>query len=121
MTPVYQPGTIGWEMPIFEFRCRECGKKFEALLGANDDPAAEPCPVCGAKGCAKLVSRFRRMRSENDRIDAIADQLESMDEPQSASEMREYVKEMGRATDDDMSGELEEMFEADLEGAMGDE
>lgn len=38
-----------------------------------------------------------------------------MDQPESTGEMREFIKEMGRATDDDMSAELEEMFEADLE------
>lgn len=121
MPEVYLPGTMHQEMPIFEFRCPACGAKFEALLGHGDDPGCEPCPSCHSTGCIKLVSRFRRMRSENDRIDAIADHLETMDEPQSASEMREYVKEMGRATDDDMSDDLEEMFESDLEGTGGEE
>ena len=102
-------------MPIYEFRCRDCGKKFELLLGVSEDPNQEPCPHCGKKNHTKLVSKFRRHRSEDDRIDAIADRLEDMDQPESASEMRNFIKEMGRATDDDMSEELEEMFESDLE------
>ncbi|MFM9874749.1 MAG: FmdB family zinc ribbon protein [Fimbriimonadaceae bacterium] len=102
-------------MPIYEFRCHACGKKFELLLGINDDPTQESCPHCGAKKYSKLVSNFRRLRSEDDKIDHIADELEGMDQPESASQMRNYIKEMGRATDDDMSEELEEMFESDLE------
>lgn len=42
-----------------------------------------------------------------------------MPEPESASQMREFIKEMGRASDDDMSAELEEMFESDLETEPG--
>lgn len=85
-------------------------------MSQADDPG--PCPHCG--GVLKRgISRFRRGRSENDRIDEIADELEAMPEPESASQMREFIKEMGRASDDDMSAELEEMFESDLETEPG--
>ncbi len=102
-------------MPIYEFRCLACNKKFELLLSITEDPENEPCPHCGAQKHQKLVSKFRRLRSEDDRIDAIADELEDMNQPESTSQMRDFIKEMGRATDDDMSEELEEMFESDLE------
>jgi putative FmdB family regulatory protein len=99
-------------MPIYEFKCDQCYAKFELLLAINE-PAL--CPKCGSTTPQKLVSRFRRIRSEDDRIDHIADHLEAMAEPESTHQMREFIKEMGRATDDDMSDELEEMFETDLE------
>lgn len=109
------------EMPIYEFKCRVCTQKFDLLLGINDDPTHESCPHCGKKNHTKLVSKFRRLRSEDDKIDHIADELEGMDQPDSVSQMRNYIKEMGRATDDDMSEELEEMFESDLENdSQGD-
>ena len=79
------------------------------------------CPHCGSGDTAKLVSRFARYRSEDDRVDAIADQLETMGEPDSPAAMREMVREMGRAMDEDMSDEMEEMFEADMEGNLDDE
>lgn len=63
----------------------------------------------------KLVSRFARYRSEDDRVDEIADRLEAMGEPESPSEARELMKEVGRALDEDVSSEMEEMFEADME------
>ena len=74
------------------------------------------CPHCQGSDLVKLVSRFARYRSEDDRIDALADQLENMGEPDSPSGMREMAREMGKAMDEDMSDEMEEMFEADLEG-----
>lgn len=49
-------------------------------------------------------------------MDEIADRLESMGEPDSPAEARELMKEVGRALDEDVSDEMEEMFEADMEG-----
>jgi hypothetical protein len=74
------------------------------------------CPHCGHDRNRKLVSRVGRFRTEDQRVDEIADRLEYMGEPDSPSEMRELAREMGKAMDDDMSDELEEMFEADASG-----
>jgi len=44
-------------MPIFEYRCEGCGRKFERIvLGAREGKS--PCPGCGSKETEKLVSRF---------------------------------------------------------------
>ncbi len=32
-------------MPIFQYRCVHCGKKFEELVQKYDDPVR--CPACG--------------------------------------------------------------------------
>jgi hypothetical protein len=85
------------------------------------EPDDDRCPHCGSNDTSKLVSRFARYRSEDDRIDEVADRLEAMGEPDSPSQMREVMKEVGRAMDDDVSGEMEEMFESDMSGAGDDE
>ncbi len=33
-------------MPLYEYQCRECGRRFERLQKVNDDPVSE-CPYCG--------------------------------------------------------------------------
>ena len=103
-------------MPIFEFVCNDCIKKFSLLVGMTSEPDELICPHCSSSNIEKLVSRFRKGRSEDDRMDEIADRLEIMGEPESPSEMREMVREMGRAMDDDLSDEMEEMFESDMAG-----
>ena len=108
-------------MPIYEYRCPECGKKFSALIGMTSEPDDERCPHCGAGRGERLVSRFSRLRTEDDRVDELADDLELMGEPESPTEMRQMVREMGKAMDEDMSSEMEEMFEADMEGKLEDE
>jgi len=103
-------------MPIYEYRCLACNKKFSTLIGMTAEPDEERCPNCGDAKTQRLVSRFSRLRTEDDRIDEMADELEVMGEPDSSTEMRGKIREMGRAMDEDMSDEMEEMFESDMEG-----
>jgi putative FmdB family regulatory protein len=44
-------------MPIYEYRCEECGERFEELVPASAK-AAPPCPGCGAEGAKRLFSMF---------------------------------------------------------------
>lgn len=87
-------------------------------MASTEEPS---CSHCSSTRVSKLVSRFARGRTEDDRIDEMADQLEDMGEPDSPSEMRRMVREMGKAMDEDSSDEMEEMFEADMAGELEDE
>ncbi|MBX3436189.1 MAG: zinc ribbon domain-containing protein [Planctomycetaceae bacterium] len=40
-------------MPLFEFRCRECGHEFEQLVRAGESPL---CPSCSRATVDKLMS-----------------------------------------------------------------
>jgi putative FmdB family regulatory protein len=102
-------------MPIFEFRCNQCGKKFASLVGMTADSGELECPHCSGTSAEKLVSRVARYRTEDQRVDEMADRLENMGEPESPTEAREMVREMGRAMDDDMADEMEEMYELDVD------
>ena len=45
-------------MPIFEFRCAECGHIFEKIfLNAKDDEAVLACPECACEAVERVVSR----------------------------------------------------------------
>lgn len=44
-------------MPIYEYRCENCGHKFEEFVRASDKK--EPvCPKCGNRRISKLISGF---------------------------------------------------------------
>jgi hypothetical protein len=79
-------------------------------------PDEEVCPRCGSADLERLMSRFLRGRDEDARLDEFADAMDRMGEPESPTEMREAMKELGRAMDEDYSDEMEEMFEADPTG-----
>jgi len=52
-------------MPIYEYRCEECGKRSSALLPSYSSP--DPvCPHCGKPALRRLVSTFATARSGED-------------------------------------------------------
>lgn len=44
-------------MPFYEYRCEECGHRFEELVPSVSSPAP-PCPSCQADAASKLPSAF---------------------------------------------------------------
>ncbi len=43
-------------MPIYEFECGGCGKRFEELVPAGTERTA--CPSCGAEDAERRLSQF---------------------------------------------------------------
>jgi putative FmdB family regulatory protein len=43
-------------MPIYDFRCRCCGHRFEQLVKAGRTPGCPTCGAAGAKGPERLFS-----------------------------------------------------------------
>lgn len=52
-------------MPIYEFRCENCGHVFEELCRFDEDGAGRKCPQCGHVGARKLISVFAAHGLEN--------------------------------------------------------
>lgn len=100
-------------MPVYEYRCLECKKRFSRLVGMlqADDPMQ--CPHCSAISAQRLVSRFARVRSEDQMIDSLADEVEMMGEPDNPQAMRRFMREMGAAMDEDPH-EMEQIFEEEM-------
>ena len=49
-------------MPIYEYRCEECGKRSTSLLPSYST-ADPPCPHCGKPALRRLVSTFATVSS----------------------------------------------------------
>jgi putative FmdB family regulatory protein len=43
-------------MPIYEYRCRRCGNRFELLIFNRQEEVS--CPGCESQEVSRLVSRF---------------------------------------------------------------
>ncbi len=43
-------------MPIYEYRCSECGHKFDKLILAQSTELSTLCPQCNSQGVEKLIS-----------------------------------------------------------------
>jgi putative FmdB family regulatory protein len=91
-------------MPIFEFGCRKCRKKFEKIVPPGRAPASAACPRCGTKS-GRLASRFAvagaSRKSESDDFDA-GDLDDSGDDFGGGDDS--FDDEGGGAGDDDFGG-----------------
>ena len=120
-------------MPIYEYRCRRCGRRTSLLLLSYKERAEPICPRCGSKDLARIMSRFATVRSEESRLEAMADDpsLAGVDEndPRSVARfMKKMGREFGDELGDDFAAAVEEAEEAEAaeepppadEGGPGD-
>lgn len=45
-------------MPIYEYRCRRCGERLEALRRMGQGPEGLACPKCGGDSLEREASAF---------------------------------------------------------------
>ena len=59
-------------MPLFDFRCRACGRQFEVLVrpSAADGQPPAACDDCGSADLERLPSTFASSSSESRRASA---------------------------------------------------
>src|ERR1043166_8702027 len=103
-------------MPIFEYSCSSCNKRFSALVGVLANARPPACPRCGGHRLERLVSKFARLRSEDETMDSLTDETRFGDIENDPKAMRNWVREMGKAMDEDMEEDLEEAFEEEMAG-----
>jgi len=96
-------------MPIYEYRCLACQKRSTILVLSLANQSAAICKHCGSAKLERLMSRFAAPKSEEARIEALADpsNLGDLDEndPQS---MERFMKKMGREMGEDLGDDLSE-------------
>jgi len=97
-------------MPIYEYYCYGCKRRvnlfFRSISEAERGRAH--CPRCGGERLQRLVSRVAVLKSEESRLEDLADPglmagLEQEDPTALASFMRRMSDEMGEPLDDDMT------------------
>jgi putative FmdB family regulatory protein len=104
-------------MPIYEYRCSDCHKK-TTIVTLSISAAVDPvCAQCGGKNMTKLVSRVAVKRSEESRLESLADpsSLSGLDESDPKSVAR-WMKKMGQ----EMGEETGEDFDEEVDKAMGE-
>lgn len=101
-------------MPIYEYECGDCRRRVSLLILNIHNPPPLRCPRCGGKHLTRVLSRFTRIRSEEERLEKLADpsRLGDVDEndPQS---VRRWMKRMGKELGEDAE-DLEPMMEEAL-------
>ena len=100
-------------MPIYEYFCQSCRRKMSFLVMSPATFQPE-CKFCKNPDMERLFSRFSHPKSEEARIESLADpsSFSGLDENDPGSVAR-WVKKMGRELGDDFSDgqDIEQMAE----------
>ena len=97
-------------MPLFDYRCSQCNKRFTQLVGMTADSKPPACPACGSEDVKKLISRFTRIKGDDERLDGFEDAaLSAEDNPRAMRRlMSEMGKELGEDGEEDIDGLVDE-------------
>jgi len=110
-------------MPLYEYRCTSCKKRVTLLTLRASEPVDEVCDRCGARTLERLMSRFAMGRSDESRMESLADpsNLSGLDENDPASVAR-WMKRMSREMGDEVGGgsEIDEMADEMASGSFED-
>ena len=86
-------------------------RRFKKLVGVVANPSPLQCPACASTELNRQISRFAKVRSEDDALDSIADEVENMGDADDPKAMRRMMREMSSAMGEDMDEEIDQMME----------
>lgn len=95
-------------MPIYEYRCRQCGTRTTRLVLSVSAMSQQTCAHCHSADLERLLSRFASPKSEEARLKALSDpsHLSGLDENDPAS-MERFMKKMGQELGEDLGEDLD--------------
>jgi putative FmdB family regulatory protein len=100
-------------MPIYEYHCHDCRRRVSLFFRSFSDVEEEPtCPRCGGRQLGRLISRVSVVRSEDSRLDDLADptMLGDLDEDDPKSIAR-WMRKMSAETGEEMPQEFDEVID----------
>ena len=99
-------------MPIYEYLCHKCQRKMSFLVLSSADAFRPTCKFCKSTGLEQLFSRFATPRSEESRLESMADpsSFSGLDENDPGSVAR-WVKKMGKEMGEDFGEDVDQLAE----------
>ncbi|MGQ9628176.1 MAG: FmdB family zinc ribbon protein [Anaerolineae bacterium] len=101
-------------MPIYEYFCQDCRRRVSVFWRSfSEIEAISPrCPRCGGENLIRLVSRVSVLKSEESRLEDMADSmsLSDLDENDPKSIAR-WMRRMSREVGEDLGEEFNEALD----------
>jgi len=101
-------------LPIYEYRCNDCRRRVSVFWRSfSEIGVTRPsCPRCGSENLTRLVSRVAVVRSEESRLDDLADpsSLAGLDENDPKS-MARWMRKMSQEMGEDLGPEFGEVID----------
>jgi putative FmdB family regulatory protein len=99
-------------MPIYQYRCLNCKKRFEVFLSYKEyGEKSVHCPHCTSDQVQRRIGRIRIAKSEESRLDALTDPsgLEGLEnDPRTLGKM---MRKMGNEIGEEVGPEFDEVVD----------
>ena len=100
-------------MPSYDFICNNCNQRFDVFLTyAEDGKKTVTCAHCGSKDVRRRMTRVRIAKSEESRMDSMADEFSGFegleDDPKAMGQM---MRKMGKEMGEDLPPEFDEVVD----------
>lgn len=100
-------------MPTYDFVCNACNQRFEVFLTFSEyGKKTVTCSHCGSKNVRRRMTKVRIARSEESRMDSMADEFSGFegleDDPQAMGRM---MRKMGKEMGEDVPPEFNEVVD----------
>lgn len=101
-------------MPIYEYRCQDCGRRVSILWRSFAEIGTKTprCSRCGSQNLSRLVSRVSVLHSEEHQLESFADpsKFGDLDENDPKSIGR-WMRKMSREMGEDLGEEFNEVVD----------
>ncbi len=98
-------------MPIYQYRCLNCHKRFEIFMSyAEYGTRPVLCTHCGSENVLRRIGRIRIAKSEESRLDDLADPSALAGLEDDPRELGRMMRKMSSEMGEDMGPEFDEVI-----------
>ena len=99
-------------MPVYPYTCQDCNKVFAVFLSYEEyGKHVVHCKHCGSKHVERRLGRVRFARSEESRLESLADPSKLAGLEDDPKAMAKLMRQMGDETGEDMGEEFGEVVD----------
>jgi len=112
-------------MPIYEYLCRECGRRNTLLVMKREGQPAPACRHCRSEDLQRLLSGFAVHRTEADRLRGLdpsrtPDDSFYRDDRNIGLRAKKRMQELGVSLGDSLDEKIEKARTSKLDAILGD-
>ena len=107
-------------MPIYEFRCADCGRITNHFTRKIDTEVRPPCEHCGSAATSRMMSKFGRTYSHSDIVERYGDPSGDPNSFRDPRQIGSWVEKRFEEYGMDLPEGAREMIDAAREGEFPD-
>jgi putative FmdB family regulatory protein len=100
-------------MPTYDFICNKCNQRFDVFLTyAEYGKKMVKCAHCGSKNVRRRLTKVRIAKSEDTRMDSMADEFSGFDGlEEDPKAMGQMMRKMGKEMGEELPPEFDEVVD----------